>query len=110
MSEVRLIDANKLKEELEAYRHTRNYKSDEDEAQNSLLDNILEDIDNAPTVVERPKGEWIGDTDLDNTCKCSKCRKVFDVDRLKMVMCDGKYEMPPSCPNCGADMRGDNNG
>ena len=45
-----LISREALKTELEAYRHTRNYKSDEDEAQNSLLDNILEDIDNAPTV------------------------------------------------------------
>ena len=53
----------------------------------------------------RPKGEWIGDTDFDNTCKCSKCKMTFDTDRLKMVMCDGKYELPPFCPNCGADMR-----
>lgn len=52
-----------------------------------------------------PKGEWIGDTDFDNTCKCSKCRMTFDTDRLKMVMCDGKYELPPCCPNCGAGMK-----
>lgn len=55
---------------------------------------------------ERPHGEWIGDTDYDNTCKCSKCRMTFDTDRLKMVMCDGKYELPPCCPNCGAKMDG----
>ena len=52
--------------------------------------------------LERPHGEWIGDTDLDGTCKCSACRMTFDTDRLKMVMCDGKYEMPPCCPNCGS--------
>ena len=45
-----LISREALKTELETYRHTRNYKSDEDEAQNNLLDNILEDIDNAPPV------------------------------------------------------------
>lgn len=44
------ISRSALKTELEVYRHTRNYKSDEDEAQNALLDNILEDIDNAPTI------------------------------------------------------------
>ena len=57
----------------------------------------------------RPKGEWIGDTEHDDTCKCSNCKQLFDTDRLKMVMCDGKYELPPSCPNCGANMRGDKN-
>ena len=51
------------------------------------------------------QGEWIGDTDYDNTCKCSKCRMTFDTDRLKMVMCDGKYELPNFCQQCGADMR-----
>lgn len=39
---------------------------------------------------ERPHGEWIGDTDYDNTCKCSKCRMTFDTDRLN------------NCPNCGS--------
>lgn len=54
---------------------------------------------------QRPHGEWIGDTDIDGTCKCSICRMTFDIDRLKMVMCNGKYEMPPCCPNCGSDNR-----
>ena len=50
IAEGDMISREALKAELEAYRHTRNYKSDEEEAQNSLLDNILEDIDNAPSI------------------------------------------------------------
>lgn len=98
------ISRSALKEELEAYRHTRNYKSDEDEAQNSLLDNILEDIDNAPTLEsftkdeyegaylrgfvdsakanERPKGEW----------------EDYSVDFYKCPECG--YLLNKDCPHC----------
>lgn len=129
MSEVRLIDANALKIEIKkqiAYCEDKSkHQSDMGEVLRysntsyglRLAHNY---IDNTPTVEptfglfkemlcaecdKRPKGEWIGDTDFDGTCKCSKCRMTFDTDRLKMVMCDGKYELPPCCPNCGAEMR-----
>ena len=55
-----LISRSALKTELEVYRHTRNYKSDEDEAQNALLDNVLEDIDNAQTVEAFTKEDMAG--------------------------------------------------
>lgn len=66
---------------------------------------ILNAVKDGIPYVERPHGVWIGDTDFDGTCKCSICRMTFDIDRLKMVMCDGKYEMPHCCPNCGSDNR-----
>lgn len=60
---------------------------------------VLDLIDNAPTVEERQQGEWIkysfkdfgafGDYDY----KCSNCQKVSG----------GQYNF---CSNCGADMRG----
>lgn len=109
-----LISRSALKTELEVYRHTRNYKSDEDEAQNALLDNILEDIDNAPTVEytfeeafqktvceqrlycpKRQQGKWIFRKGV--TCggyyKCNKCGEVERAEK--------NY-----CPNCGALMKG----
>lgn len=54
-------------------------------------------INNAPTV-ERPKGEWKHNGFCVTTTqyKCSKCG-MHSLDRSKF------------CPNCGADMRGDNN-
>lgn len=66
-----------------------------DHALSTAIDRV---IDNAPTVEERPQGEWIkwnfktfgamGDWEY----KCSNCGKVYD----------GEYNF---CPNCGADMR-----
>lgn len=46
-------------------------------------------VANGKPYEERPQGELVGDTDFDNTCKCSEC---------------SWYEV--CCPNCGADMRG----
>lgn len=80
---------------------------------------ILKLIDNAPTVAvnckdcdgyeagysaglkdaERPQGEWIEMTDNygHSSYFCSRCGTQ-----------EGK--LSDVCPNCGADMRGDNNG
>ena len=59
-----LISRSDLKTQLEVYRHTRNYKSDEDEAQNALLDNVLEDIDNAQAI-SLPNEQIISDIPKD---------------------------------------------
>lgn len=120
-----LISRSALKAELEVYRHTRNYKSDEDEAQNCLLDNILEDIDNAPTVENdievatkdayehgyadgwkerfgepdgRQKGEWIDRMADKGYVECPFCHKQITGGDLNF------------CVKCGADMRSANNG
>lgn len=70
------ISRSALKTELEVYRHTRNYKSDEDEAQNALLDNVLEDIDNAP-----PAPDWTPVTE-DLPKEAFGCMvTVWDTDR-----------------------------
>lgn len=57
------------------------------------------------------KGKWIYHDDDDmryDTYHCSSCRKLFTVDAerfddIGFVKEDLKY-----CPNCGADMRGEN--
>ena len=49
----------------------------------------------APTIApEREKGEWERKSFYDNTPICSKC------------YCEGNWEWD-YCPNCGADMRGE---
>ena len=80
---TRLIDAEALKKELtDAYFYDETLEVSE----------IKQIIDNAPTVEERPQGEWI-DIDGDGSLwKCSKCGKI--------QCCHGKY-----CSDCGADMR-----
>lgn len=57
---------------------------------------VLEAIDNAPTIEpERKKGKWL---ELDFTeaweYKCDQCGRLSDFEE--------NY-----CPNCGADMRGE---
>lgn len=62
---------------------------------------VIEEIDNAPTVAERPHGEWkVSQTmdchsDIVNVYTCPFCGKKF-------------YSAYPFC-NCGADMRGEEN-
>jgi hypothetical protein len=63
-------------------------------------------IDNAPTVEERPTGEWIkitrkGTVPVEYVCSCCG-RKIYDDYELSIPM----SEFYPYC-HCGADMRGD---
>lgn len=89
---MRYIDADKLKEVF-----------DEHEDDYGYLHGYWEEfIDNAPTadVRENVKGEWIFPYGDKKYKRCSACGKTF-------------YSIPATsnfCPNCGADMRGDNNG
>ena len=55
--------------------------------------------------IEEKTGEWIIDYNDKDWCKCQICRYKFDTDKLKMVW--GTYELPPHCPNCGANMKGE---
>ena len=107
---MRLIDADELKENLKKWFPKFTLDGIEDK---TLFNQILHDIDNAPTIpqtivtefngcdnceLERPKGNWIkwnfktfgpmGDWEY----KCDRCEKVYD----------GEYNF---CPNCGADMQ-----
>ena len=69
-------------------------------------------IDNAPTVEpERPHGKWItrhkqNSFGQDVVCfECNKCHK-YTLPLISTMI----TEPLAVCPNCGADMRGDNNG
>jgi len=60
-------------------------------------------IREALDAVEKPKtGKWI--VDNVETEHCSVCKHRFYISALFAV---GGNDEPPSCPNCGADMRGD---
>ena len=56
---------------------------------------ILDKIYEAPTIEERPHGEWEACLDTEY-CKCSYCGTV--------VMLEESVRFH-FCPNCGADMR-----
>lgn len=49
---------------------------------------------------ERPQGKWLEHNSYFH--KCSKCQKIVGFDYIEQ-----EGEMFNFCPNCGADMRGD---
>lgn len=84
----RYIDADKLQEDFKELHGGKR----------SLL------IDTAPTadVRENVRGEWLSGDCMG--ASCSKCGEYFSFRTFSEVH---NFNF---CPNCGADMRGDNNG
>ena len=122
MSEVRMIDANALREVIETYRPIKCF-TDKDIGKNRMVDYCLSEIDNAPTVnfdyliknapdvirydgntgkiTTRPQGEWLMESELYGgfgdsvlVITCSICKESF--------IYRGKTSN--FCPNCGARM------
>lgn len=64
----------------------------------------LDDINNAPTIEERPTGEWIYDEKLCNW-KCSNCsetpKTIGYVGSSEFMIEHFKY-----CNHCGSEMKG----
>lgn len=61
---------------------------------------IFDIIDAQPTIEERKKGKWI----IDGECvDCSVCRH----DKWSRVPFEDLVKRFNFCPNCGADMRGE---
>lgn len=89
---MRRIDADELKVQI----HSRcDVCNDKDTAwcEHCCSVNDWEDyIDNAPTIEERTKGKWIEDS---GNIACSHCHIIW------------LYRKTNYCPNCGADMRGE---
>ena len=93
---MRTIDADKLKKVLS----DKDYITYTHEFGDAIpVDWIMSAIDNAPTVEERPTGEWIKHIDdlypEDSTEECPFCH-----EEQRLVGNDDNF-----CPNCGADMR-----
>ena len=95
---MRMIDGDKLlaryKERCAGCKETKNYC----EHCCDIAD-VIDDIEDAPTIEERKKGKWIvphHDVVISGTCSCCGWDAIlFETDVAGM----------PYCPNCGADMR-----
>ena len=84
-----LISREALREALKEYKYCGFY------------DKVIEIIDNAPTVEERPQGEWI--------CITKSTFPQYQPDEYKCSECSGPSSIEYYfCPHCGADMRGNN--
>ena len=81
-----------------------------EEEKQKLIAEFKAAMDNAVFTVEpeRPKGYWIADTshcydDDEDTFECSVCKEPFT-----LICGTPKDNLYNFCPNCGADMRGEN--
>lgn len=102
MDDVRLIDANALLEEIEEEIEAEDEFTDEDKYVIIGLKIAYKAIKRQPTI-EAERGKWITHFDdlfpEDSTIECSVCHRHSPAD----------MQHDNFCPNCGADMRGDNN-
>lgn len=93
---MRLIDADVLKKEVDNFPNCYNGWSDTyDKAY------IIGAIEEQPSIdIEPKRGEWIEqEDDYHHYWECSECGMGVGLDDIRNY-----------CPNCGADMRGDNDG
>lgn len=96
-----LIDKEKLKQELD-------FKSFNEEYTMSgglwISYRVVEEvIDNQPEQPSRQKGHWVGiDDEPCDVYECDRCGTTYDT-------VDNTWDLPNFCPNCGADMREENN-
>ena len=90
MTEVRLIDANKLlKQRFNMYTGF----------QGTVPVVAVRDIENAPTIDTenlRAKGHWIWSEFMDDNWRTLCCSECFEIE--------GARENAKYCPNCGAKM------
>lgn len=98
VKKMRLIDADALKEK--RFRMHSEFLG-------TVSVVAVKDIDDAPTIDPeslRKKGEWKPRTDVVGFVNCSVCHECNIYDDWA----DGKKWN--FCPNCGADMRGEDDG
>ena len=96
---MRLIDADDPILRGRLYTYTR--YSGIDEAPNEYA---VHELDLAPTVEERKKGEWEHET-------VSSVEGIFKLSSCFCSVCDCHVAQEANfCPNCGADMRGEEDG
>lgn len=62
------------------------------------ISEVKQSLQDVPTVEERKQGEWIDIDSLVSKAICSKCQKPTITE---------PFGKPNYCPNCGADMRGE---
>lgn len=101
-------DAISRKDALEAFglsEKTRKYGGDHSGYDTMMMYEIQDTIENLPPIQPK-RGQWIDDGS-ELGCQCSQCGKTLD----EYINCGTEYmtltEIPKFCPNCGADMRGE---
>ena len=64
----------------------------------------------APKTVNRPKGNWMERLEPgDEHIYCDQCKERYKERYYEVNLYLGGNDLPNFCPNCGADMRGEEN-
>ena len=100
---MRLIDADALKEAFKAWKTMDDYYHNKD-CDDIPFTEAFDLIDNAPTVEERPQGEWKITDSYPHKVYCDKCFKTYAQANWD-VWKDGTLARD-FCPNCGARLKG----
>lgn len=106
MSEVRLIDANKMKDHV-AFQKDILVSMGMEEIGNILVNMVIDEINIQPTVDAVPvrHGEWLRTEAFPHRIYCSVCYKTYVPNDRWQIWEDD--ELPKNyCPNCGAKMDG----
>lgn len=78
-------------------------------AWNEDWEKVATEVMSAIPSAYRPQGEWIEDPINKNIMYCSNCKVGYTKDFLRgMSLYHEPKDTPDFCPNCGADMRGNN--
>ena len=98
MSEVRPVDANALKKAVNDF-YDNSFEGIVSSDLITFAEAVDEFIDDAPTIEERPKGKCARQSDdYYDYYECERCGIAVGLDDIRNF-----------CPNCGADMRGEEN-
>lgn len=99
---MRLIDADALKRKAQKVA-TEAWKMRIKSSVETILNQFIDWIDNAPTIEERKTGRWIPYEEWygDEYYECSVCKEAFTL--IDGTPTDNLYNY---CPNCGARMEG----
>ena len=99
----RLIDADALGMYLNYWRYG-DFSDIKHEREYAVLSDVIEAVHHAPTVdaVERKRGRWEWNNSDELYYSCSCCGHKAYGNTLEIT--EGAYHY---CPNCGADMRGE---
>ena len=112
---MRLIDADALIDDIK--NNLWDWKTVDGITATTVLKQTISDIGNQPVIEERKTGEWIKMSDADGYYYCcNKCGEELPRYTTELPSWDKPYPHKQSidktdfCPNCGADMRGEEHG
>ena len=103
---MRLIDADALQKVFEDMANDK-WNKKTSTTWGRVFEESVDIVDEQPTIEERKRGHWINDKGL---YRCSVCNDFSITGWADCIPIEQMNKAMKFCNNCGADMRGENNG